>query len=467
MKRFISILLVLAMLVSFSSCGAGQKACNHEYEAKVEGKTVTLTCRLCGQTASAEVELPKETVEVEKIVEKPVEVEKIIEKPVAKTVIKEVEKLVEVPVYMTDEDRLDAEEKELLSYYTENYGKLDFLKSYIAENYYKEVDEDALMEGAYTGLVDALGDPYSHYASPSESEEYGNALTQAYSGIGITIMADDNENAVVSDVGYGSPAEECGIQPGDIIAAADGVSLLGKGIEAAASAIRGEVGTDVEIEIIRGSEHITMNVTRRQISQSTVDYGFFIDGTGYISISGFNELTPYEMSIVLANFEFMGIQNFILDLRNNGGGMVNAAWMVADMLMDEGVMTYIQDRAGNRDYYNTYEGRTPLNYIVLCNENSASATEMLCAGIQDNNEGILVGTRTYGKGVVQVYTPLEDGSSLNLTMYQYFSPNGKEIHGNGITPDYIVELTEDCFDEAGNLIEDAQLIKAFEILYEE
>ena len=470
MKRIISLALVLVLCMSMAACG--KKECNHEFTASVKDGKVTLSCRLCAATASADVEIPKEIVEKEVIkevikeIEKPVEktVIKEVVKPVVKTEIKEVEKLVEVPVYLSEEDRMNAEKNELLNYYLENYEKMDFLRNYIAENYYKDVDPDDLMEAAYAGMVDSLGDPYSHYAPPAESEDYTNALSRAYSGIGIVISPDEDNNVIITSTVKGSPAEAAGIVEGDMIERVDGVSMLGQGIDVAADKIRGEIGTSVTVDILRNGQSLSFNVVRRQISESTVSYGFFDFNTGYIELSGFNSSTVNEFATALATLEYYGIKQFVLDVRNNGGGMVNVAWIVADMLMDEGNMTYIQDRSGYTEYYPTFAGRTPMKYVILCNENSASATEMLCGGVQDSGSGKIVGTKTYGKGVVQMLMSMPDGSSLNLTQYQYFTPNGNVIHGVGITPDYIVDLDDECFDERGALVYDKQLVKAIEVL---
>jgi len=465
-KKAVCMILALIMCLSFAACG--ETKCNHEYEASVDGNTVTLKCKLCGELASADVTLP--VVEVEKEVIKEVEkpIEKIEYKTVVKTVEKEVEvevekeviKEVEVPVYLNPEDRISVYELNLLSYYYSNYEKLDFLRDYISQNFYKEVDTDALMEGAYAGMVEALGDKYSHYAAPSKSEEYTNALSQAYSGIGIYIYQAENGDAVVDSTTKNSPAEKAGLLPGDIIYSVNGEVVRGQGVDVAAGKIRGEVGTYAEVCVIRGSETLSFKVVRQQIALSTVDFGSFESGEGYISISGFNDATYDDVKEALDVLEQTGHTKLILDLRGNGGGNVETALKVADLFMDEGVMSYIEDRNGERSYYKTTEGRTPLKLVVLCDGNTASAAEMMCAGIQDNEEGTIVGAKTYGKGVVQVYVTFVDGSSLNLTEYQYFSPNGNAINEQGINPDYVISEK----DADGNLDFDSCIEKAMEIL---
>ena len=203
---------------------------------------------------------------------------------------------------------------------------------------------------------------------------------------------------------------------------------------------------------------------REEIHSVTVSSKMLEDGIGYIRLSSFDETSAQEFSKALESIEKQGAHSFVFDLRGNPGGLVDVCVEIADMLMDKGTVVYIEDRAGNREYESTESGRTKMNYVVLVDGGSASSSEILSAGIQDNGEGKIVGTVTFGKGIIQVMDRFSDGSGVKITRYQYFSPNGRAIHGNGITPDYIVELTEDCFDEDGNLIRDPQLDKALELL---
>ena len=456
MKKVLSILLAIALLFSMAACG--KEECAHEFESSLSGETVTFSCKKCGQSYSVQVDIPEKIVEVEK--EVPVEVEK----EVIKTVVKEVEKKVEVPTYLSPEEKMMADDYALLNYYIDNYAKLDLLKGYVEDNYYIDVNSDELMEGAYEGLVDALGDPYSHYTRASKAEEFGDALSQSYSGIGVVITRGDDNNVYIDSITVNGPAEAAGLKAGDMIAAVDGKSFLGADIDEVATAIRGEVGTTVKVTVLRNSQTIDFNVTRKKVGMPTVDYTVLSGGEGYISISGFDSITCDEMKIALASLENQGVKKFVLDLRDNGGGEVDAALNVADLLMGAETMVYTKDREGNIQNYNTNAGRTSMKYVVLCNENTASAAEMLCAGIQDNGEAKIIGTKTFGKGIVQVLAYITDGSSIDLTMMQYFSPKGNVIHKVGITPDYVVELTDDCFDSEGYLVNDLQLTKALEVL---
>lgn len=468
MKKIVSIILVIAMAFSFAGCAKKEEVkCSHEYVAQVKEEggnaTVVLTCKKCNEVASAAVAIPTKTETVEKIVEVPVEVEKQVVKTVIKEVVKEVVKEVEVPADKTYEQLMEEIDYEYLEYYINNYSKLDSIKNYLLEKFYTDVDDETLMEGVYKGLFEALGDKYSEYIPPAESDDYYDAISNSYSGIGITMSADENNNVIVESVTVSGPAEAAGVLPGDMIIAVDGSYIFGMGLDAA-SLIRGETGTSVVITVVRNGSPIEFKITRRQVGMPSVDYSILDSGIGYISISCFDSVTNAELEAGLKYLESHGCTSFVLDLRNNGGGDVDVAIKVADQLMNEGVICYVEDRQHNKDYYRTHAGRTSMKYAVLVNGNTASASEIVCAGIQDNNEGKIVGTKTYGKGLIQILAYVNDGSSIKVTQYQYFSPNGNEINEIGIKPDYVVELTDDCFDAEGYLIYDAQLNKAVEIL---
>lgn len=448
MKRVLSFVLAIAMIFSFAACSNknAEPLCQHEWESTVEGDTVTFSCKLCNESISKTVKLP------EKIVEKEVPVEK----EVVKTVVKEVVKEVEVPTYSSDAEKMNAQNYQLLQYYYDRYQKLDALKNYVMENYYTDVKEEDLLEGAYKGLVESLDDQFSVYNSAENSEEYEEALTQSYSGIGIMIRQEDDLCGYIDSVTPNSPAQRAGLKTGDKIVAVDGTSYIGTGIDPIALAIKGEVGTNVRVDVDRNGEILTFIITRQKVGMPTVSYEVLEGGEGYVQLTGFDSVTVEEMKAALKDLEEQGVKKFVLDLRDNGGGQVEVALDVADLLMNAGVMVYTEDRNGNREYYKTNAGRTSMKYVVLCNGGTASAAEMLCAGIQDNNEGKIVGTTTYGKGIVQIFAYINDGSSVSLTQMQYFSPKGHVIHKVGITPDYEVGISLDGVDH--------QLEKALEVL---
>lgn len=335
----------------------------------------------------------------------------------------------------------------------ERYGKLDQLYDTITSSFYKEVDEDAMMEGAYKGLVAGLNDPYSSYMTAEEYETWVATATGEYSGVGITFTQDEDGNFVVVSVTDDSPAADAGIREGDIIKTVDGQEY--SDLDVIGNAIRGEEGSEIEITYIRDGEEKSVTMTREKITQHSVEHRMLDGNIGYISISSFIETTGEDFSQVLKELEEDGAQGLVLDLRDNGGGLVDACVQVADEFLDEGVVVYVEDRDGNRTDYDAKDGKTDLKTVVLVNENSASASEILAAALQDNGFEI-VGQTTYGKGVIQSTAQLEDGSALKLTIMQYFSPDGNAINEKGVTPDHQVANEE-------NSGEDAQLDEALSL----
>ncbi len=335
----------------------------------------------------------------------------------------------------------------------ERYGKLDQLYDTITSSFYKEVDEDAMMEGAYKGLVAGLNDPYSSYMTAEEYETWVATATGEYSGVGITFTQDEDGNFVVVSVTDDSPAADVGIREGDIIKTVDGQEY--SDLDVIGNAIRGEEGSEIEITYIRDGEEKSVTMTREKITQHSVKHRMLDGNIGYISISSFIETTGEDFSQALKELEEDGAQGLVLDLRDNGGGLVDACVQVADEFLDEGVVVYVEDRDGNRTDYDAKDGKTDLKTVVLVNENSASASEILAAALQDNGFEI-VGQTTYGKGVIQSTAQLEDGSALKLTIMQYFSPDGNAINEKGVTPDHQVANEE-------NSGEDAQLDEALSL----
>lgn len=335
----------------------------------------------------------------------------------------------------------------------ERYGKLDQLYDTITSSFYKKVDEDAMMEGAYKGLVAGLNDPYSSYMTAEEYETWVATATGEYSGVGITFTQDEDGNFVVVSVTDDSPAADAGIREGDIIKTVDGQEY--SDLDVIGNAIRGEEGSEIEITYIRDGEEKSVTMTREKITQHSVEHRMLDGNIGYISISSFIETTGEDFSQALKELEEDGAQGLVLDLRDNGGGLVDACVQVADEFLDEGVVVYVEDRDGNRTDYDAKDGKTDLKTVVLVNENSASASEILAAALQDNGFEI-VGQTTYGKGVIQSTAQLEDGSALKLTIMQYFSPDGNAINEKGVTPDHQVANEE-------NSGEDAQLDEALSL----
>ena len=291
----------------------------------------------------------------------------------------------------------------------------------------------------YKGLVEGLGDPYSSYMTKDEYETWKSMAVGEYSGVGVTFTKDEDGNFLVISVEDGSPADEAGIKADDIILEVDGKEY--DDLDIIGNAIRGEEGSSVEITYISGGTEKSVTMKRETIEQHSVEHEMLDGDIGYISIGSFIETTGEDFAAALDDLEKKGAKGLILDLRDNGGGLVDSCVEVADEFLDEGVVVYVEDRDGNRRDYDAEDGKTALKTVVLVNENSASASEILAAALQDNGIEI-AGETTYGKGVIQSTAQLDDGSALKLTVMQYFSPDGNAINEKGVTPDHEVEDDE-------------------------
>ena len=336
----------------------------------------------------------------------------------------------------------------------EDFSKFEDIYKYIETTYYEEPDMDKLMDGAYKGFIDALEDPYSSYMTKKEYDSWMTNIESEYSGVGITFSMDTDGRYVVVSVQKDSPAEAAGIKAGDILLKADGKAY--DDMDLFANAIRGKEGTVVKLTYSRDDKVKSVSITRKTITQHSVYDEMLDDETAYIAISSFIDNTAEDFSESLKKVEKNGADKLILDLRNNGGGLLSSCIDVADEFLDEGIVVYVEGRTGEREDYSAKDGKTSLETVVLVNENSASAAEILAAALQDNGFE-LVGMTTFGKGVIQSTVELDDGSALKWTIMQYFSPKGNVINKKGVTPDHKVDIPE-------NSDKDTQLEKAKELL---
>ncbi len=332
--------------------------------------------------------------------------------------------------------------------------KLAELKGYIDKYYLNEYDERDLVNGAYAGYVAGLGDPYSAYMTKEDYESWMASATGNYSGVGITFAANEDGNFQVIEVNPGSPAEKAGVVPEDLILTVDGQTYTDS--ELMAAAIRGKKGTEVTLIIFHEGKEKEVKMVRDDIILDSVSYEMLDGGIGYIKISSFLDNTGAEFRDALKAVEDKNAKGLILDLRNNGGGLVDQSVEVADEFLDEGVVCYVEDKGGNTETYNAEDGKLSIPAVILINESSASASEILAGALKDNGYEI-VGTKSFGKGVIQTTIEMDDGSALKLTIMQYLSPDKHVIHQKGIKPTVKVEDKEKT--EA-----DEQLEKAEELL---
>lgn len=341
----------------------------------------------------------------------------------------------------------------------------EMLDTYYVEDYDKELAEELM----YTGLVAGVGDPYTYYLSADSLAEQVEKNSGHFVGIGVEIYAGDDGYIVVSSVTPGGPAEAAGILAEDKITEVDGESITGKTAADVSALVKGEEGTDVTLTIFREStgEVLEKTVTRQDIQVQTVSWRMMDDNIGYISITNFRENTHNQFKEALDALEAEGMEKLVLDLRNNTGGLVKSAHEIGEELLPEGIMVYTMDKEGNREDTLCDDVYNDVPMVVLVNGNSASAAEILAGAIQDTGRGELIGTTTFGKGLVQRLFTLPDGSGLNVTIQKYYTPNGTSIHGVGITPDYEVELPEEYAQQTNIPAEaDTQLQKAMEVLSE-
>ena len=330
--------------------------------------------------------------------------------------------------------------------------------------YQEETDKELLVEDIYKGMMASLGDPYSTYYSEEELTDLMEQSEGIYYGIGAYVSLDTVTGyAKISGVIEYTPAQEADLRDGDIIYEVDGVSAYGMDLEEVVALIKGEEGTMVHLTLVRDGEedYVEKDVERRKIESPTVKYEMLEGQKGYIQITEFDDVTADQFAEALAVLKEQGMKGMILDLRSNPGGNLTTVVDIAGMLLPEGLIVYTEDRYGNRDEY-MCDGKREfgLPLVVLINGYSASASEILAGAIQDYGIGTLIGTTTYGKGIVQNIYSLNDGTSLKITSSEYFTPNGTNIHGVGVAPDVEIEYE---YDE-DNPEKDNQLEKAMEIL---
>lgn len=347
--------------------------------------------------------------------------------------------------------------------------KINSLAAAIQTYYYEEVDPDLLLEGMYAGLYDSL-DVYSEYYSAEEYNElYNMDIVGNYCGIGATLSQSTITMMVeVISVQKDSPAELAGIKPGDMIISADEYDAATMSLDEFVTHVRGEEGTTVNIEIYRPDkeEYLTFEVVRADLEIQSIAYDMLNETVGYIQISQFLDNTDEQFGNALADLKTQGMTKLIVDVRNNGGGLVSSVSAITDMILEDGLIVYMEDKYGNRQeaVANAKES-LDLPMVVLINGNSASASEIFAGAMKDHGKGTLVGTQTFGKGIVQDMKQLRDGSAFKLTTSTYYTPSGACIHGVGIEPDVVLEYEFLGGEEDAYAYEyDNQLQKALEIL---
>lgn len=346
---------------------------------------------------------------------------------------------------------LDKESTAVVGAGTEK--KLKELKDLVDENYLysDEVDDEALENGLYSGYINALNDPYSVYYNKEETKSLEESTSGEYSGIGVVMSQNLNTKIIIAAQVYkGSPAEEAGIRENDIIYKVDQQDVTDWDISKVAQAVKGTEDTKVDITVIRADtrEEETLTVTRRKIQAETIISEMKEDNIGYIRVTEFDSVTYEQFEKALTDLESQGMERLIVDLRNNPGGNLLTVAKMLDLLLPKGIIVYTQDKHGEKSVLSSddeHQFTKPL--AVLVNGNSASASEIFAGAIQDYGLGPIVGTTTYGKGIVQQIMDLGDGTCVKLTMAEYYTPKGRNIHKKGIEPDVKVEYEANAEDK--------------------
>lgn len=345
---------------------------------------------------------------------------------------------------MEDEQKAESGQLNLTGESVET--KLDEIQALMETYYLEEIDTEQVENYLYKGAVAGLGDIYAAYYTEEEYQSLIDTTNGSYYGIGVEISQNMTTGVItISRIFEGSPAEEAGLLPGDVVYRIAGQEVTGEDLNKVVTLIKGEEYTTVTVEVARDGEedYLEFEVERRTIEVPTVESEMLEDHIGYIVITSFDDVTTEQFLTALDSLEQQGMEGLIVDLRNNGGGLVSSVCAILDRLLPEGLIVYTEDKYGNREEeFSDAENYFDKPMAVLVNANSASASEIFAGAIKDYGIGTLVGTTTYGKGIVQKIYPLSDGTAVKLTVSKYYTPNGNNIHGTGITPDIEVELDE-------------------------
>ena len=351
----------------------------------------------------------------------------------------------------------------------EKYKQFDTLlelMELVDYGYFEEYEVQDMLDGAANGLLLGLGDPYTFYYTPEEYAELWEDDEGEYAGVGIQISTSYLTGlCTISRVFDNGPAREAGVQKGDILYMVEDLYVNSTTINDAVDIMRGTPGTTVHVVFLRGTEEIEYDLVRANITVNRIESGMLTEDIGYIYLYEFAGSCAADFETAVKKLQQQGAKALIIDLRDNPGGWVEDAEKIGDIFLDAGTLCYLQYNDGTREYYKTKAGKTELPLVILMNENSASSSEILAGALKDRADATIVGVQSYGKGIVQTVIGLDGGAGMQMTIAQYYTPNGNAVHKVGITPDVEVKLPDgdNGMYEFGDLA-DPQLAKALEIM---
>ena len=348
------------------------------------------------------------------------------------------------------------------------FNKLFVVRNIIEKKYIDKIDESKLVEGAVRGLAAGVGDPYTEYISPTELQAMNTEMQGEYAGVGLVVTMLDDKVTVVSPI-EDTPGYKAGIKSGDIIIGVDRKGISGKKLNEVVDLLKGKPGTKVVITLAKKGETAPVDVTiiRENVVLNPIKSEMLKDNIGYIRITTFNQENVASLfHKALQDLKSKGYKGLILDLRDNGGGLLDQCTKIADELLGEGIIVYTIDNQGKKEVINSDKNKIDVPLVVLVNGGTASASEIVSGAVKDTNAGTLIGTKTFGKGIVQTIIPLpQDKSAIKVTIARYYTPSGICIQGIGIEPNIVLDLTDEQKKKTVlTRQEDTQLTKAIEVM---
>lgn len=324
-------------------------------------------------------------------------------------------------------------------------GKLNAIDSVLESFYFGDVDDETAKDNIYKAYLSSYGDKYTMYYTADEYKALKESTNGKFYGIGAVCQLSGEGGVLLVDVYDNGAGYQAGLRSGDRVVNVDGRDITGMELSSAVALIKGDKGTSVTLEVIRGTERLTFSAVRDAVEAKTVSYTLLDNNIGYLSISQFEEVTTKHFKAAVEDLQSQGMKGLVIDIRNNPGGLLDTVVGMLKYMLPDGLIVYTEDKQGNRKEYKGQDNdEFNLPLAVIVNGNSASASEIFAGAIQDYGKGTIIGTQTYGKGIVQTVKPLTDGSAIKFTIAKYFTPKGQDIHGKGVTPDMVVEYDTDA-----------------------